>query len=215
MPHILTLPQYWELACFKTAKIMKAALLGITLLCGQASWSQQATPPVPVAGLETPWNVQKIIVGLQKDSAQVQPLLQQINPQQWSNQKDAPTTYILQWQTAQQQLNDVMETTKLFAQKTESLSAALDVYFRLEALEVTERALGEGVQKYDVRATANQWQTMIAHNFDNRQRLRDYLRDLAITAEQNFKIADGEAQRCRGMISKEAPVTSGRKSKRN
>jgi len=194
---------------------MKAVLLAITLLCGQASWGQQATPSVPVAGLETPWSVQKIITGLQKDTAQLQPLLQGISPQQWSNQKGAPTTYMLQWQTAQQQLNDVMATTKLFAQKTESLSAALDVYFRLEALEMTERALGEGIQRYDTRATADQWQTMIAHNFDSRQRLRDYLRDLAATTEQNFKIADGEAQRCRGMISREAPVTSGRKSKRN
>ncbi|MBV8705889.1 MAG: hypothetical protein JO182_01535 [Acidobacteriaceae bacterium] len=194
---------------------MKAVLLGITLLCVQTGWSQQTTLPVPVAGLETPWSVQKIIAGLQKDTAQLQPLLQQINPQQWSNQKGAPTTYMLQWQTAHQQLNDVMVTTKLFSQKTESLSAALDVYFRLEALETTERALGEGIGRYDTRATADQWQTMIAHNFDSRQRLRDYLRDLAATTEQNFKIADGEAQRCRGMISREAPVTSGKKSKRN
>jgi hypothetical protein len=33
--------------------------------------------------------------------------------------------------------------------------------------------------------------------------LRDYLRDLAASTEQNFKIADEEAQRCRGMISRE------------
>ena len=193
---------------------MKAALFLLVLLCGEPGWTQQKTPDIPVAGLETPWSVQKIIAGLQKDSTQLQPLLQQISPQRWSDQKGAPTTYILQWQSAQQQLNDVMSVIKLFAQKTESLSAALDVYFRLEALEVTERALAEGAQKYDTRAISEQLNMLIAHNFDNRQRLRDYLRDLAATTEQNFKIADGEAQRCRGMISKEPPVNSKGKSKR-
>ena len=193
---------------------MKAFLLSLFLLCGQLGWAQQKTPAVPVAGLETPWSVQKIIADLQKDSAQLQPLLQQISPQRWSDQKGAPTTYMVQWQSAQQQVNDVITMTKLLAQKTESLSAALDVYFRLEALETTERALAEGTQKYDARALSDQLNMLIAHNFDNRQRLRDYLRDLAATVEQNFKIADGEAQRCRGMISKEPSVNSRGKSKR-
>jgi len=195
---------------------MKAALLSILLcaFCAQPSWTQQGTPAMPAVGLETPWSVQKIIADLQNDTNQLQPLLQQINPQQWSDQKGAPTTYIVQWQTAHQQLNDIITTTKLFAQKTESLSTALDVYFRLEALEITERALGEGVQKYDTRANSDKLNALIARNFDNRQRLRDYLRDLAATTEQNFKIADGEAQRCRGMISKELPANSGKKSKR-
>ncbi len=193
---------------------MRGALLLILLLGGRISWGQAGTPPIPAAGLETPWSVQKIIADLQKDTAQLQPLLQQIKPQQWSDQKGAPTTYILQWQTAQTQLNDVITTIKLLAQKTESLSSALDVYFRLEALETTERALGEGAQRYDTRAVSDQLNALIAHNFDNRQRMRDYLRDLAATTEQNFQIADGEAQRCRGMISKELPSSSGVKSKR-
>jgi hypothetical protein len=193
---------------------MKAVLPGILLLCAQLSWAQQKTPAVPVAGLETPWSVQKIIADLQKDSTQLQPLLQQISPQRWSDQKGAPTTYMVQWQSAQQQLNDVITMTKLFAQKTESLPAALDIYFRLEALEATERALAEGTQKYDTRALSDKLNLLISHNFDNRQRLRDYLRDLAATAEQNFKIADGEAQRCRGMISKEPPASSRGRSKR-
>ncbi len=194
---------------------MKAVLSATLILCAQLSSAQQKTPATPFAGLETPWSVGKIVADLQKDSAQLQPLLQEIRPQQWSERKGAPTTYIVQWQSAQQQLNDVMTVIKSFAQKTESLPEALDVYFRLEALEVTERSLAEGAEKYDTRAISDQLNKLIAHNFDSRQRLRDYLRDLATTTEQNFKIADSEAQRCRGMISKEAPVSSKGKSKRH
>jgi hypothetical protein len=76
------------------------------------------------------------------------------------------------------------------------------------------RSLDQGAQKYGDRATADKLSELIAHNFSNRERFRDYLRDLASSKEHDFKIADAEAQRCRGMISKEPPAAS-RKSKRN
>ena len=180
----------------------------------------QASAPVtsqapPLEGLENSWDVRKIITDVQKDTAQLQPILSQINPQTWVNNKGAPTTYLVQWQSAQQQCNDLATVTKLFAQKTESLSQGLDTYFRLEALEVTERSLAQGVQQYDTRAQSDKLNMMIAHNFANRERLRNYLHDLATSTEQNFKIADEEAQRCRANISR-IPLPSGKgKSKKN
>jgi hypothetical protein len=169
---------------------------------------------VPAAGLENPWDVRKIVADLQNDTSRLQPLLRQIKPQEWYDKKGAPSTYVVQWQSAQQQLNDVLSATKLFAQKTESLSLALDTYFRLEALEVAERALAEGVGRYDTPATARELNTLIAHNFAARERIRGYLRDLASTTEENFKIADGEAQRCRAMISREPVPNQARKAKK-
>ncbi len=186
--------------------------LTVTVLIAASAYGAQQQP-VP-AGLETPWDVRKILAGLDKDSQQLQPLFANLNPQQWYEQKGAPTTYILQWQMAQQQLRDVMVTSTLLSQKTESLSLALDEYFRLEALEVTARSLEEGARKYADRASADKLSELIAHNFNSRERFRDYLRDLATSMEQNFKIADEEAQRCRGMISKEPAPTSAKRSKK-
>lgn len=131
------------------------------------------------AGLETPWDVQKILSSVVNDSQQLQPVLAQMNPQQWYDQKGASTTYIIQWQTAQRQLQDVLYKTRELSQKTESLSLALDTYFRLEALEVTTRSLQEGAQHYATRATADRLNAVIAHNFNDRERFRDYIRDLA------------------------------------
>jgi hypothetical protein len=173
----------------------------------------QALPAEP--GLETPWDVRQILANMARDDEQLQLQLAQLNPQQWYDQKGAPGTYILQWQTAQRQLNDVIATSRLLSQKTESLPMALDVYFRLEALEVTFRSLEQGAQKYADRRTADHLSLLIAHNFNNRERFRDYLKDLADSVDQNFKIADQEAQRCRGMISREPPTTSSRKSKKD
>ncbi len=174
--------------------------------------AKPASAAPPAAGLETPWDVRTIVDHIMKDSQQYQPLLARVNPQQWYDKKGAPSTYIVQWQTARRQVNDVLYTAQQLSQKTESLPLALDVYFRLEALEVTARALDEGAERYADRATADQLSALIAHNFNNRERFRDYIRDLAVSKEQNFKIADEEAQRCRGMISRE-PAASGRSKK--
>jgi hypothetical protein len=173
-------------------------------ICCSASAQQ------PPAGLETPWDVQKILADLTAQTTQLKPLLVQLNPQQWVD-KGASSTYILQWQMAQRQLNDVLISMQRLSQKTDSLTAALDTYFRFEALEVSARSLGEGAQRYGPRATADRLGAYVAHSFDSRQRLRDYLEDLAGSTEQNFKIADEEAQRCRGIISKEAPSSSKKK----
>jgi hypothetical protein len=165
-----------------------------------------ATPQAPpLAGLETPWDARQIVSQVEQNDEKLRPVLTKLNPQRWYDEKGAPSGYILQWQAAQQQLNDVVTTTRLLEQKIDSLPAALDVYFRLEALEVTAQSLDEGAKRYADRATADQLSQLIAQNFTSRERFRDYIKDLASTTEQNFKIADEEAQRCRGMISQQPP----------
>lgn len=165
------------------------------------------------SGLENPWDVRVIIAAIDKDAAKLRPLFGQLNPQQWYDQKGAPTTYILQLQTAQRQINDVNITTKMLSAKTEDLALALDEYFRLEALDISARSLAEGARKYGPRGQADQLDALIASNFSNRERFREYLKDLAASTQQNFKIADEEAQRCRGIISKEPAPTSNRPRK--
>src|SRR5436305_9793561 len=75
----------------------------------QSSSSAVPRPPssVPqssVVGLENPWDVRKIIADLQNDTSNLEPLLRKINPQDWYNRKGAPSTYTVQWQSAQQQV---------------------------------------------------------------------------------------------------------------
>lgn len=171
----------------------------------------QAAPPA--VGLESPWDVRRILGALTKDNDQFKSLLAKLNPQEWYDKKGAPNAYIVQWTTAQRQANDVTIAMRLLAGNTESLSLALDAYFRLEALETSSRSLDEGAHNYGDRETGAKLSELLAQSFGNRERLRDYIRDLAEDKEQDFKIADEEAQRCRGMISKE-PAAS-KKSRRD
>ncbi len=190
-------------------------LVAFVLLFAPAQQQPAAPPPqqTPLnmkaqqaqaeSGIENPWDVRNIIEAIQKETDNLRPILAQLNPQQWYDQKGAPSTYISEWHTAQKQLDEIALSTRVLSQKTDSLSLALDEYFRLEALDVTSRTLQEGARKYTARAVADQLDKFIARNFNNRERLRDYLKDLAANQEQDFKIADEEAQRCRGMISQE------------
>ena len=163
-----------------------------------------AQQPVPApGGMDAPWGVRKILDDLMADNEKLKSVLATLNPQEWSSKKGASTAYMQQLQMGQRQLNDVIVSSKLLAQKTESLPLALDNYFRLEALEVTARSLSEGALRYGDRHTADQLSTLVARSFTRRERFRDYIEDLAKTQEQSFRVADEEAQRCRGMISRQ------------
>ena len=65
--------------------------------------------------------------------------------------------------------------------------------------------LVEGARKHQSPALADQMQTVISENSTNRDQLRQYMQDLAAQKEQEFKIADSEAQRCRGAWSSRLP----------
>ena len=186
-----------NVACF----LCILCVLTPALSSQQPSASGQLVPKP--AGLESAWTVRTILDDLLKDNEKLEPLLAQMNPQEWVTKKGASDVYVQQWQVAHTQLKEVIAASKLLAQKTENLPLALDDYFRLEALEVTSRSLEEGVTRYGDRFTADQLDGLIARNFSRRERFRDYIRDLATSSEANFKLADEEAQRCRGIISKE------------
>lgn len=203
------------------------ASIGVfTLLMLRVPAYSQAAQPVPAnssapsstyhapppQGLQAPWDIRQMLNALNAQNEKMKPVLEQMHPQQWLD-NGAPPAYISQYQEARSRMDDVIRAVKSLSQQTDSLSAALDTYFRMESLEVSARSVYECVKKYGERSSAEQLSALIAQNFDNRRKFREYLQDLSTQREQEFKIADEEAQRCRGMISKESPTaTNSRKS---
>jgi hypothetical protein len=47
---------------------------------------------------------------------------------------------------------------------------------------------------------------VLGENANNRDKLRQYITDLAADKEEEFQVVDKEAQRCRGQVSR-TPVT--------
>jgi hypothetical protein len=164
-----------------------------------------APPQTPPEGVQTSWDIQQMLTALDAQNQKLKPLIDNMHPQEWLA-NGAPPTYASQYLETRSRLEDVMRAVKSLSQKTDSLSAALDTYFRMEALGIVGRSLVECIQKYGERKTAEQLSALLAQNYTSQQRFREYLRDLSAEREQEFKVADEEAQRCRGMISKEPPL---------
>jgi hypothetical protein len=152
-------------------------------------------------GVPTDWDVQKLVIAIAEQSARIQPLVEQIRPKEWVA-KGASDTYVQQWDSAHAQAKSVKLSADNLVREPERLSAALDTYFRLQNLEVVLTSLIDGVRKYQNPALADLLRSVLSENSASRQQLRQYLVDLAVVKEQEYKVMDEEAQRCREAISK-------------
>ena len=157
------------------------------------------------AGVATPWDTAPMVAALSAQAARLKPILDQLKPKEWV-QKGAPEAYIAQWKGAEDELGFLSDSAKALEKQPERLPLALDTYFRLQSLELRLNSLVEGVRNYQNPAVGDLLLGVAAENSANRDKLRQYITDLALTKEQEFEVADKEAQRCRGMLTKQTPA---------
>lgn len=148
------------------------------------------------------WDVSKSVAALSAQAARLKPILDQLTPQQWVA-KGAPQTYVQQWKGAEDELGYLVNSAKALEKQPERLTLALDTYFRLQSLEMRLNSLADGVRTYQNPAVGDLLLGVLAENSLNRDHLRQYITDLAAQKEQEFQIVDKEAQRCRGVLSRQ------------
>jgi hypothetical protein len=184
--------------------LILSACLSTALALGQTTGSP---PPAQDSGVASEWDARKLIDALTTQAQHLKPLIDQVQPADWLS-KGAPDAYVGQWNTAQAQLKYLISSSDAFSRQPERLSLGLDIYFRMQAVDATLGSLTEGVRKYQNPALASIMQSVIAENSTNRDRLRQYLQDLATQKEEEFKVAYREAQRCRAaLLQQPAPKT--------
>jgi hypothetical protein len=88
------------------------------------------------------------------------------------------------------------------AQHPAKLSDCLSALFRIQSMEMELISLDPGLRKYQNPALADLISSILAEGNRNRDRVRQYVVDLAGHKEQQFDVADKEAQRCRESITK-------------
>jgi hypothetical protein len=168
---------------------MKSLLLCFALV-SISLWGQ-AAPSVPA-----PWDVSKSVAELAAQVDKLKPVLAQLTPQAWVEQ-GAPAAFIAQWQSAQQELDYLDQTARALEKQPEKMTAALDLYFRLQAVEWRLTSLAEGARKYQSPAAGEQIAEAVGVHATQRDQLREYITDLAAQNEQQLTVMDREAQRCR------------------
>ena len=180
---------------------MKFALLPCLLLAATAAVGQSAQP----SGVSSEWDIRKLLESLDLEAQHLKPVIDQVKPESWLA-KGAPNTYVTQWKTAHAELRYLLSSSEALSRQPEKLTSALDTYFRMQAMESTVGSVMEGVRKYQNPALANLMEGVLAENSANRDRLRQYVQDLAAQKEQELQVADREAQRCRDTLVRQ-PVS--------
>jgi len=183
-------------------KFVLVSSLFLTLIAsalGQTSESPAAQTSNSEKGVASEWDIRKLLDALSQQAEHLKPIIDQVQPDDWQS-KGASATYVAQWGTVQAQLKYLLASTDAFSRQPERLPLGLDAYFRMQAVESELGSLTEGVRKYQNPALASIMQTVVAENSANRDRLRQYLQDLALQKEQEFEVADREAQRCRAAL---------------
>jgi hypothetical protein len=160
---------------------------------------------VRAQGVSAPWDISQTVGELAAQAERLKPVLEQLTPEEWQA-KGAPATYVTQWRAAQDEVGYVVRAANALGKQPEKLSLAFETYFRMQAVESQINSLVEGVRRYQNPAVGDLMISVMAANSSNRDQLRQYITDLAETKEQEFKVVDQEAQRCRGNLVRQAPA---------
>jgi hypothetical protein len=166
------------------------------------------------AGVPTEWDVQKLVQAIAAQSVRLQPLIVEIHPKDWIA-AGAPDAYVQQWDSARAQAETLKLSSDNLVREPARLTAAFDTYFRMQNLEISLTSLIEGVRKYQNPALADLLRSVLSENSSTGQQLRQYLVDLAAVKEQELKVLDQEAQRCRQAVSRPAGAAPARKKSGN
>ena len=163
------------------------------------------------AGVSAQWDISRTMDALSAQAGRLQPILDQLTPEEWVT-KGAPSAYVAQRRAASDELKYLVDAVKALQKQPDRLTLVLAVHFRMEALETQLLSLVDGVRKYQNPAVGDLLLAVLGENSSNRDELRQYITDLAATKEQEFQVVDQEAQRCRGVLSRQAPAPSKKKA---
>lgn len=167
------------------AGALAAALLP-ALACAQSG----GLPPV--------WEIRKFLEEFSAEVRRLKPILDQVNPGSWPAEGAAAFTD--QWKAARNEVDHTLRSVEILSEKPDKLPAVLEVHFRVQALESMLLSLAGGVRRYQNPAVAQLLTAVLGENAANRDKLRQYLTDLAAAKEEELAAMDREAQRCRQLL---------------
>jgi len=153
-------------------------------------------------GVSSQWDISQTLDSLSAQARRLKPILDQLTPEDWVA-KGAPQAYVDQRKGAQAELGYLVDAAKQLEKQPERLTVALETYFRMTTLESQLNSLVDGVRNYQNPAVGDLLIGVLGDNSANRDKLRQYITDLAATKEQEFQIVDKEAQRCRGVLERQ------------
>ena len=154
-------------------------------------------------GVSSQWDLKTTVESVSRHTSRLRQILDELRAKEWVA-AGASDTYVQQLDSAKTQTAGVQNAAANLEREPEKLSLALDTFLRLQGLETVLGSLVEGTRKYQNPALADLISGIAAENSSSRQQLRQYVVDLAALKEEEYRIMDQEAQRCRGLLTHQA-----------
>ena len=158
---------------------MRIAMCGVMLLVVGACCvrAQQA-------GMQNDWDVHKTLAAIAVHADRLAP-------------------YAAQAKGCRDEVRGIAAAARALSQNPDKLTEELQLLFRIRTFESRLASLGEGLRKYQNPPMADMLSSGVAENAGNLQRLEQYVLELSAAKDQEFHVADQEAQRCRQSLSRQ------------
>jgi hypothetical protein len=186
---------------------LRAPVLAV-LLGGAACWlmvrAQQpaAQTSSPVAAIPADQRTIEMFQRIAQYPGRLAPYLEQVHTSEWVA-KGAPATYNAQLASARQQIDAIRNEMSSLAEQPENMQDSIRALFRVQTFHRLIDSLMGGLRKYQNPALADLIQSVAVEDQEDLSRLQEYILELANAREQEFRVVDHEAQRCRATLSKE------------
>lgn len=166
-----------------------------TMLFALAAFGQQVYPV-------TDDEIKAALVGVSQHASRLEPMLRQLNPADWVA-KGAPQTYVTQWNQALSAIDSIKIDMTNLGQKPDQLPDELKALFRIGSYHQGLRSLMGAVRRYQNPALADLIESVAAEDQGDIDRMQQYVTELAVEKDRQLGLMNEEAQRCRGLLSKQ------------
>jgi len=139
---------------------------------------------------------------ISQHAGRLAPMLAQVRSEEWVA-KGAPDTYVAQLASTRRQLDAIVADMSSLSARPEQMQECMKGLFRIQAFHRSLDSLMGGLRKYQNPALADLIQSVAAEDQSDLDQIQTWVLDLANEKEQEYKVVDREAQRCRAILSKD------------
>lgn len=145
-------------------------------------------------GLIPSWEVEAIANELREEVGEVEHLLAGLKPEQW---RQAGAAYAGQREALAKELGYLKNSALALAARPEDLPLVVDTFLWVDRTNSMMVSITDGARRYQGAAVADLLEASRGRYSGAAEKLKEYMRELAVSVDAKMQIAHEEAQRCR------------------